>query len=90
MNQPSQSEASKTLRGYLGHIEYWDPDGGDADLLLSGREWLEAHRDNLRADQQTALAQGDDRLLALAGAAVGNTQDVEFLRLTAKVVNASR
>jgi len=90
MNQPSPSEASRTLRGYLGHIEYWDPDGGDAALMLNAREWLEAHRSQLTAAEQADLAQADERLLALAGAAVGDAPEVAFLRMTAEAVSASR
>ena len=90
MNPPSPNEASRTLRGYLGHIDYWDPDGGDADLLLNAREWLETHRGSLTAAEQAALSQADERLLALADAAEGATPEVGFLRLTARVIDASR
>ena len=89
MISTSTSESATRLREYLAWIDNWDPECGDAFVMLNAREWLGAHRDDLSSDDRKALAKADVRLLAIAGQAVGNTPSVEFLRLTAQAVMAA-
>ncbi|MEA1049321.1 hypothetical protein U5801_05805 [Lamprobacter modestohalophilus] len=90
MTSISRSESLRLLRGYLGHIEYWDPECGDAFLMLNAREWLEDHLADLTAPEKEALAAGDERLLKLSRDTADATLDVEYLRETAKIVAVSR
>lgn len=89
MISKSTSEAVTRLREYLAWIDNWDPECGDAFVMLNAREWLAANRDVLSAADSKALAKADVRLLAIAGQAVGNTPSIEFLRLTAQAVMAA-
>ncbi|NEX15623.1 MAG: hypothetical protein C1943_03020 [Halochromatium sp.] len=90
MTSISRSESLRLLRGYLGHIEYWDAEGGDTFLMLNAREWLEDHLTDLTLAEKAALAAGDERLLKLSRNRVDATLDVEYLRETAKVVSNSQ
>jgi len=88
---PSPSAFSKDLAVYLAYVEFWDPDCGDAFFMLHAREALAAApAGSLSATEQETLMRADARLLALAEAAVGDTDDVEFLRLTAQAVMAQQ
>jgi hypothetical protein len=88
---PSPSASSKDLAVYLDYVEFWDPDCGDAFAMLNAREaFAAAPAGSLSATEQETLMRADARLLALAEAAVGDTDDVEFLRLTAQAVMAQQ
>jgi hypothetical protein len=92
MTSNSRNESLCLLGGYLGHIEDWDPECGDAFLMLNAREWLEDHLTDLTESEQEALAAGDERLLRLSKDAGEHDQtlDVEYLLETAKLVTVSR
>ena len=60
-------------------------------MMLNARESLAlTPSDSLSAADQDTLARADARLLVLARCAVGDTPDVEFLRLTAQAVIAQQ
>jgi hypothetical protein len=90
MNSTSQTPSAPTLSAYLAHVEWWDPAGGDAFLLLSTREWLAAHGNTLSAAERQAMQQADARVLALADASTDATPDAQFLRLTAQAIRAEQ
>jgi hypothetical protein len=90
MNSPSQKPSAPPLNAYLAHVEWWDPAGGDAFLLLSTREWLAAHGDTLSTAERAAMQQADARVLALADASTDTTPDAQFLHLTAQTIRAEQ
>lgn len=86
----SRSESLRLLRGYLGHLEDWDPEGGDTFLMLNAREWLEEHLEDLTESELSSLAEDDVELQQVARSVPERSLDVEYLRETAKVAAASR
>lgn len=81
---------SNHLAGYLVHVDTWTVDDGDTFLMLNAREWLAAHAGELSDSQRRQLQVADTRVLALAETAYQDeTDDVQFLRLVAGVINSS-
>lgn len=89
MISTATSEPATRLREYLAWVNDWDPECGDAFVMLNAREWLSDHRDTLSPADRDALACADGRVLDLADQAVGNTHALQFLRLTAQAIRAS-
>lgn len=89
MTSNSQAETLRLLRGYLVHVETWDPECGDTFLMFNAREWLEDHLSDLDDAERASLAQADADLHRLDRETDAKSLDTEYLRKTVKVVNAS-
>ena len=77
------------MRGYLVHVETWDPECGDTFLMFNAREWLEDHLADLDDAERASLAQADAELQRLDRETDAHSLDTEYLRKAAQVANAS-
>lgn len=77
------------MRGYLVHVETWDPECGDTFLMFNAREWLEAHLSDLDDAERASLVQADAELQRLDRETDAHSLDTEYLRKTVKTVSAS-
>jgi hypothetical protein len=81
----------KSLSSYSGHVDFFDPEGGDTFLMLNKREWLEQPLEQLSPRQQDKLNRPDRQaLILLHRYQKTDSLDLEFLRAACAVIEHSR
>lgn len=64
------SASATRWREYLAWLDHWDPECGDAFIMLNAREWLATHQATLSAVDREALANAGARRAPRQGYAV--------------------
>jgi hypothetical protein len=76
----------RALRLYSVEVDQWWDGSGEADQMLSAREWIESRFGQLDAEQTQRLRHLDDQVIAKAAEfKVAGSWDVTMLLKTAQV-----